>query len=376
MKKIAILCSGNGSNAQHIYDYFAHGNRVKVELVIYDRPDAPVAERMRARDVDTLFLPPEVWTDRPDEIVTLLCRRGIDLVVLAGFLRHVPDTITRAFSGRMLNIHPSLLPAYSGKGMYGRKVHEAVIAAGETRSGATVHYVTDRLDAGEILMQEEVEVTPGDTAESLEQKVHEVEYSLYPRAIMAALGKLDNPEVAAPADSQQSHADTTARDASVAPDEAATGENKSNPGVQEVRETVAPGQEWASTLGVAYDPTKLPPEYPGAVPPPLPRRTEKVGFTPHPSQSAPEHLAPHYPQPEQPMPPTYLVWAVIMTVICCLPAGVVAIIYSTQVSSKYYAGDMEGARRSSERAQIWIIVSFVVGVLVQSLYLPLSLLFN
>ena len=76
------------------------------------------------------------------------------------------------------------------------------------------------------------------------------------------------------------------------------------------------------------------------------------------------------------MPPTYLVWAVIMTVICCLPAGVVAIIYSTQVSSKYYAGDMEGARRSSERAQIWIIVSFVVGVLVQSLYLPLSLLFN
>ncbi|MDE5903510.1 MAG: phosphoribosylglycinamide formyltransferase, partial [Muribaculaceae bacterium] len=192
MKKIAILCSGNGTNAEHIYDYFAHGNRVKVELVIYDRPDAPVAERMRARDVDTLFLPPEVWTDRPDEIVTLLMQRGIDLVVLAGFLRHVPDTITRAFTGRMLNIHPSLLPAYSGKGMYGRRVHEAVIAAGDRRSGATVHYVTDRLDAGEILMQEEVEVSPDDTPESLEQKVHEVEYSLYPRAIMAALGCLDN----------------------------------------------------------------------------------------------------------------------------------------------------------------------------------------
>ncbi|MDE7080456.1 MAG: phosphoribosylglycinamide formyltransferase [Muribaculaceae bacterium] len=378
MKKIAILCSGNGTNAEHIYDYFAHGNRVKVELVIYDRPDAPVAERMRARDVDTLFLPPEVWTDRPDEIVTLLMQRGIDLVVLAGFLRHVPETITRAFTGRMLNIHPSLLPAYSGKGMYGRRVHEAVIAAGDTRTGATVHYVTDRLDAGEILMQEEVEVSPDDTAESLEQKVHQVEYSLYPRAIMAALGRLDNitaaPQPAGqfPAPPAPPAPPASPAEPGQAPGQQAQAESPS----AQPRESLTPGEEWADTLGVAYDPTKLPPEYPGAVPPPIPGGHAKEAPSHQASHPVPAGAAASGPQPDAPMPPAYLVWAVIMTVLCCLPAGVVAIIYSTQVSSKYYAGDMEGARRCSERAQIWIIVSFVIGVLVQSLYLPVALLFN
>lgn len=362
MKKIAILCSGNGTNAEHIYDFFANGNRVKVELVIYDRPEAPVAERMRARDVDTLFLPAEVWTDRPDEVVTLLMQRGIDLVVLAGFLRHVPATVTRAFAGRMLNIHPSLLPAYSGKGMYGRRVHQAVIAAGETRSGATVHYVTEELDGGEILMQEQVEVLPGDTPESLEERVHQAEYSLYPRAIVAALGRLEAPAVPeVPAAPETSGAPAVSAEAATPTSSSAT-----------PPPPPAPGEEWAETLGVRYDPTKLPPEYPGAVPPPAPQQPAPAA-TPsgEPYAPVPPAGAPDMP----PMPSSYLVWAVVMTVLCCLPAGVVALIYSSRVSSRYYANDYEGARRSSELAQIWIIISFVVGVLVQSLYIPISLLF-
>lgn len=373
MKKIAILCSGNGTNAEHIYDFFANGNRVKVELVIYDRPDAPVAERMRARDVDTLFLPAEVWTDRPDEVVTLLMQRGIDLVVLAGFLRHVPATVTRAFAGRMLNIHPSLLPAYSGKGMYGRRVHEAVIAAGETRSGATVHYVTEELDGGEILMQEEVEVLPGDTPESLEERVHRAEYSLYPRAIVAALGRLATPPVPPVAQAPEQATDNEL------PADSPAGSATPPP-------IPSPGEEWADALGVKYDPTKLPPEYPGAVPPP-PAQSAAPQAPYEPQQ--PGYAAPQQPaspvtpgvapgaqnQAMPPMPSSYLVWAVLMTVLCCLPAGVVAIIYSSRVSSRYYANDYEGARRASEMAQIWIIVSFVIGVLVQSLYIPITLLF-
>ena len=190
MKKIAILSSGTGTNAENIYKFFSNGNRVKVELVIYDRRDAPVAQRMRALGADTLFLPAEVWTDRPDEIVELLRQRGIDLVVLAGFLRIVPPALTAAFKDRMLNIHPSLLPAYGGPGMYGAKVHEAVVAAGETRTGATVHYVDDTIDGGKILMQREVEIAPADTPQDVENKVRLAEFALYPEAIMAALSKL------------------------------------------------------------------------------------------------------------------------------------------------------------------------------------------
>lgn len=367
MKKIAIFSSGAGSNAENIYNFFANGNRVKVELVIYDRKDAPVAERMRARDVDTIYIPSEVWTDRPDEIVELLMRRGIDLVVLAGFLRMVPEQLTRAFAGRMLNIHPSLLPAYGGKGMYGRKVHEAVIAAGDIHSGATVHYVTTDLDRGEILMQEEVEVAPDDTPATLEEKVHKAEYSLYPRAIVAALGRLDNQ--AAKIAAGEAPAPTAEHSAEESP--------KSEPAAAD-----EPGREWAEALGVNYDPTKLPPNYPGAVPPPIPGAGEPAAApaangAPMNAKEAYANMARNaYGNDVPPMPPAYLVWAVVMTVCCCLPAGVVAIIFSSQVSSKYYAGDIEGARRSSERAQIWIIVSFVLGVLSNTLYLPIAMLFN
>lgn len=336
MKKIAILCSGQGSNAENIYSFFANGNRVSVELVIYDRRDAPVAERMREHGVDTLYLPAEVWTSRPEEIVTLLKERDIDLVVLAGFLRVVPPAVTSAYNKRIINIHPSLLPAYRGKGMYGSNVHQAVFEAGEKETGATVHYVTDNVDEGKIILQETVEITPEDTPASIEEKVRQLEFSLYPKAIIKALSDLP--------------------------------EDESKP---------LPGEEWAETLGVNYDPSKLPPAYPGAVPPPLPNAQPQFNPAPHASAPQPQPFASYHAAAQSPdspkMPPAYLVWSVVMTVLCCLPAGVVAIIYSSKVSSRFYAGDIEGANRASERAQIWIIVSFVLGVLSNTLYLPLAL---
>lgn len=357
MKKLAILASGSGTNAENIHKFFARGNRIKVDLVVYDRASAGVAPRMQALGVETLHLPKKDWEENPEKLIEILRSRGIDLVVLAGFLRVIPPEITRAFSGRIINIHPSLLPAYGGMGMFGHKVHEAVIAAGEKKSGVTVHYVTDDVDGGEILMQEEVEISPDDTPESLEQKIHKVEYSLFPRAIVAALRRLDE----------------ASSDASKGALEIA-GEAESGGATPPPIPT--PAEEWAETLGVKFDAGAL------SSPPPMPHVGDAEFQSGNERVSPPRNGArsPRYPAMANagndmpPMPQTYLVWSVVMTVLCCLPAGIAAIIFSSQVSSRYYAGDLDGAKRASERAQVWIIVSFVLGVLANTLYLPILLI--
>lgn len=353
MKNLAILASGSGTNAENIYKFFSRGNRVRVSLIIYDRASAGVAPRMQAYGVETVYVPKSVWLEHPEEIIDILRAHDIDLVVLAGFLRVIPPQITAAYPDRIINIHPSLLPAYGGMGMFGHKVHEAVIAAGETKSGVTVHYVSDEVDGGEILMQEEVEITPEDTPATLEEKIHSVEYSLFPRAIVAALRKLDDRPVEQPATG-------------------ATGSTGSTGATPPPIPT--PAEEWAETLGVKYDESKI-------MPPPMPETTDTPVTDAGGDTAAPAMVSPqmaHQNNKAQddlpPMPSTYLVWSVIMTVLCCLPAGIVAIIFSTQVSSKYYAGDIEGAKKASDRAQIWIIVAFVIGVLFNTLYLPLALL--
>ncbi|MDE6246975.1 MAG: phosphoribosylglycinamide formyltransferase [Muribaculaceae bacterium] len=347
MKNLAILASGSGTNAENIYNFFSRGNRVRVSLIIYDRASAGVAPRMQAYGVETVYVPKSVWLEHPEEIIDILRAHEIDLVVLAGFLRVIPPQITAAYPDRIINIHPSLLPAYGGMGMFGHKVHEAVIAAGETKSGVTVHYVSDEVDGGEILMQEEVEITPEDTPATLEEKIHSVEYSLFPRAIVAALRKLDDRPVEHPA----------------------TGTTGATP-----PPIPTPAEEWAETLGVKYDESKImPPPMPGTSDTPVNDAVEDTAATAMVSSQMVQHH--NKAQDDMPaMPSTYLVWSVIMTVLCCLPAGIVAIIFSTQVSSKYYAGDIEGAKKASDRAQIWIIVAFVIGVLFNTLYLPLALL--
>lgn len=367
MKKLAILASGSGTNAENIYNFFARGNRVTVSLVIYDRAAAGVAPRMQAYGVETVYIPKSVWLEHPEEIIEILRSHEIDLVVLAGFLRVIPSEITSAYAGRIINIHPSLLPAYGGMGMFGHKVHEAVIAAGETRSGVTVHYVSDEVDGGEILMQETVDITPEDTPETLEQKIHAVEYSLFPRAIVAALRRIDQEQ--APADDMNGQ--------HIPEEERVTAVEVQTPGKPQVAPPPipTPAEEWAETLGVRYDAGKImPPPIPGSQPEKSPETDPSHIPSSHPGTSQNRYAAKGDPDDMPPMPPTYLVWSVLMTVLCCLPAGVAAIIFSTQVSSKYYAGDIEGAKRASERAQIWIIVSFVLGILASTLYFPLLLL--
>lgn len=354
MKKIAIFASGSGTNAENIYKFFSKGNRISVPIVIYDRAGAGVAERMaQYPDVKTLYVPGSVWKEHPEEILEVLEKEGIDMVVLAGFLRFVPDALTTKYEGKMLNIHPSLLPAYGGEGMYGDKVHEAVIAAGEKRSGVTVHYVSDRMDEGEILMQEDVEVLPDDTPASLAQKIHKIEYSLYPRAIVAAFSRLEKAE----------------QQAEEGIDEKEGEENVSAnpPAISGVTPPPmpSPAEEWAETLGVAYDPEKLQPTAEGV-------EEEEAQGVEEEIEVAPGRRP--YKKPEGKMPPTYLVWSVVMTLLCCMPAGIAAIVFSCQVSSKFYAGDMEGAERASRNAEIWIIVSFVLGVMLNTLYLPLMLM--
>lgn len=353
MKKIAIFASGSGTNAENIYKFFGRGKRISVPLIIYDRKDAGVASRMAPFQTELVYIPGSVWRERPEEILHLLELKEIDLIVLAGFLRMVPDCITEAYSGRIINIHPSLLPAYGGKGMYGHHVHEAVIANRETRSGVTVHYVTSECDAGEILMQEEVIVTPDDTPETLEAKIHPVEYSLYPRAIVAALTRID----------LQSRI-SRLRD-----------KNTTMQPVQDGVDTPPPvpaAQEWADKLGIKYDPDKAAPAYSAKPAAPAPDNG---------CQQPAACVSPVRPAEEgngnaEGMPPTNLIWAVLVTILCCTIPGIIAIVMSSKVTSRYHAGDIEGARRASKATEWWVIISFILGILSATLYLPLSLLFN
>jgi phosphoribosylglycinamide formyltransferase-1 len=160
---------------------------VNVELVVSNKPEAFVLSRAQRLGVDTLYISNQDFRENPQQVIAILQQRDIQLVVLAGFMIKIHDEIVASYPNRILNIHPSLLPAYGGKGMWGHHVHEAVIAAGETESGATVHFVSEHIDAGAIVMQGRVEVTPQDTPETLEAKVHAVEYDIYPRAILQVL---------------------------------------------------------------------------------------------------------------------------------------------------------------------------------------------
>ena len=331
MTNIAVFASGNGSNAVNLVKTFNSGSRIRVALCLTDRENAPVIEKMKELGVEAMYFPRSVWKDNPQEILEVLRRHDIKVIALAGFLCFLSEGIVDAYEGRILNIHPSLLPAYGGKGMHGANVHKAVIEAGETRSGATVHIVTNEIDAGPIVVQREVAVLPDDTPESLEAKVHDVEYQIFPEAVMKTVASLLPPAVPKSVD-----------------------------------------DEWAEVLGVPNDVPTLRQPAPAA----MDNQHHSAGGPALSSGYRPDSPAsPHTLNltAGEPMPPTFLVWAVIATILCCTVPGIVAIIYSAQVSSRFYQGDMEGARRSSRRAEIWIIVSFVLGVLSTTLYLPLMI---
>jgi phosphoribosylglycinamide formyltransferase 1 len=186
MKRIVILASGSGSNAENIILYFQHHSSVMVDSVWSNKPDALVLERAERLKVEAHAFTRDDFT-ATDHLLHEFRNRKIDLIVLAGFLLLLPPKFVREF--RVVNIHPALLPAYGGKGMYGANVHKAVISNHEKESGITIHLVDEIYDHGRILFQARCRVDPEDTSESLAGKIHELEMSHFPRVIEALLAE-------------------------------------------------------------------------------------------------------------------------------------------------------------------------------------------
>lgn len=180
--RIAIYASGAGSNAQKIIDYFRNSESVDIALIVCNKPGAGVLAIAARENIPSLLIEKERFF-RGDAYLVELHQYKIDFIVLAGFLWKVPDTLIRSYPNRIINIHPALLPAYGGKGMYGHHVHSAVIAAGEKESGITIHYVDGHYDNGDIIFQAKCPVEPNDTPDALAKRIHALEHEHYPRVI-------------------------------------------------------------------------------------------------------------------------------------------------------------------------------------------------
>lgn len=179
---IAIFASGGGTNAENIIRYFHDSELVYTALVVSNKADAPVLEKAQRLGVKTQVVPKAQLNDAA-VMIPLLRQYAIDFIVLAGFLPLVPDFLVDAYPRRIINIHPSLLPKYGGKGMWGHHVHEAVKAAGETETGMTVHWVTPVCDGGDIIAQYRVALSPEDTADDIAAKEHVLEMEYFPKVI-------------------------------------------------------------------------------------------------------------------------------------------------------------------------------------------------
>ncbi len=182
MKKIALFASGSGTNAENLIKYFSNGKKAKVVAVFTNNPKAFVIKRAERLGVDVVIFDRGALYDS-SELADELIFREIDLIVLAGFLWKIPPSLTEIWRDRIINIHPALLPAYGGRGMYGEHVHRAVLDAGETRSGITIHYVNEEYDKGDTIFSATCDVLPGDTPSSLADRIHQLEYKYYPRVI-------------------------------------------------------------------------------------------------------------------------------------------------------------------------------------------------
>jgi phosphoribosylglycinamide formyltransferase-1 len=192
MKKLAIFASGAGSNAQKIIDRFRNHAIIKVSLIACNRPDAGVIGIAERKGVPVLMIERDRFT-KGDAYIGELEQAGIDVIVLAGFLWKIPARLVESFRGRILNIHPALLPAHGGKGMYGKHVHEAVIASGDVKSGITIHLVDELYDHGAPVFMAEIPVMPGETPDTLAVRIHELEHRYFPSVIEKFVLGADSP---------------------------------------------------------------------------------------------------------------------------------------------------------------------------------------
>lgn len=190
-KRIVIFASGSGTNTQNIIEYFQQGKFAKVVQVLSNKKDAKVLGRAKAlKTKASSFTKDELYSAKG--VLKTLKKVKPDLIVLAGFLLMFPEAILREFPNKVINIHPALLPKYGGKGMYGSRVHEAVVEAGETESGITIHYVNERYDEGAIIFQKSAALSEEDSPTDVATKVHALEYEYFPKVIEELLRSEEN----------------------------------------------------------------------------------------------------------------------------------------------------------------------------------------
>jgi len=186
MKRLAIFVSGSGTNMERIGQHFSQHPEIQVALVVCSDPKAAALQRAEKLGIEAVVI------DKSDlreggKLLNLLLEKQIDWLILAGFLWLIPTELVAAFPNRIVNIHPALLPAYGGKGMYGDRVHQSVIQNQEKRSGITIHYVNNNYDEGNIVFQQSLDIAANETPESLAQRIHQLEHRYYPEVIEGLL---------------------------------------------------------------------------------------------------------------------------------------------------------------------------------------------
>lgn len=186
LKRIAIFASGTGSNAMNLIRHFAHHDEIQVAFVLSNNDKAPILKSAQDAGIKTIYHTNKEVSD--GQFLVSLCEaHQIDWIVLAGYLRLIPTELIEAYENRMINLHPSLLPKYGGKGMYGHYVHEAVIAKGERESGITIHYVNQEFDKGEIIAQFTCSIEKNDGISELATRIHELEQRHLPAVVEKAI---------------------------------------------------------------------------------------------------------------------------------------------------------------------------------------------
>jgi len=188
-KRIAIFASGSGSNAQKIMEHFKKHTDAEVAIVLTNNPEAYVLQRADNFEIPTHIFDKHEFYET-DDVLDLLKNLNIDLLVLAGFLWLVPDTILANYPKRIINIHPALLPKYGGKGMYGDRVHKEVLANGDEESGISIHYVNEDFDSGEIIYQARFKIEKNDDLELVKFKGQQLEHQYFPKIIEQVLKKI------------------------------------------------------------------------------------------------------------------------------------------------------------------------------------------
>ena len=181
-KNIVIFASGSGSNAENIAKYFDKSKNVKIKAIFCNKPDAYVLQRAKNLNIESFLFNKEDFYNS-EKVLNKLKEIKPELIVLAGFLWLIPENIINEYKGKIINIHPALLPKFGGKGMYGENVHRAVFENKETQTGITIHFVNEKYDEGDIIFQAETRIDEHDTPESIAQKVHSLEYEFYPTII-------------------------------------------------------------------------------------------------------------------------------------------------------------------------------------------------